>query len=148
RTPGTRLICLLRLSGTPCPAILERATARHKDGEAIVARYRGYEDYDDRGPRRRPPSRRARSGGDDYYQPRRPAPSRYGRRPPPPSRRARSRARKQSTSPGLIIGLITNSVLVAVVGIIYVFFPATWQRIIHFRDYTPPLAAGADVIVL
>jgi len=123
---------------------------------AIVARYRDYEEYGDRGPRRRSPSRRARYSSDDYERPRRPASSRYGYdrpRPPgsrraPPSRRTRSRAKQQGTSPGLIIGLITNSVLVTVVGIIYLFFPATWQRIIHFRDYTPPLAAGADVIVL
>jgi hypothetical protein len=93
---------------------------------ATVARYRDYEDYGDRGP------------------------SRYGyvRRRPAGSRRARSRGKQQGTSPGLIIGLITNSVLVTVVGIIYLFYPATWQRIIHFRDSSPDLAAGADVVVL
>lgn len=117
---------------------------------ATVARYRDYADYGDRGPSRRSPSRRARYGAGDYERPRRPASSRYEyvRRRPLGSRRTRSRAKQAGTSPGLIIGLITNSVLVTVVGIIYLFFPATWQRIIHFRDSSPDLAAGADVVVL
>lgn len=52
-------------------------------------------------------------------------------------------------SPALVVGLLANVALLLGVGVLYLFFPATLQRIIHLRDgNSGQLANGADVIVL
>lgn len=51
--------------------------------------------------------------------------------------------------PTVVVGLLANILLLATIAVLYFLFPATWQRLIHFRDAAQQqLPAGADIVAL